>query len=551
MTEDAFIDFRVIHNILSGFGPVFNPGERVEVYTDPLWLALLTVVSGIFRFVSVEWWSVLLGLGFTVAGFALASVGAAGLSRDVGEKRYWPLGLLAMSVVEGTWMFATSGLETGMIFGWLGLSWWLLVRVRRGQSGYLVTAFVLSLGFTIRPDMAIYTVTLGAALLLLVRQGTERTPRRTVAKVVGALVAIPLASELFRMAYFGLLVPNTAIAKSAGGTWWNQGFDYLMDSVVPYRLYVPVVLLAVIGVLRVQVWRRERQHTALLLVVAMALGGLLDLLYVVKVGGDFMHARFLLPGFFGLATVSWVAPSWRQLSLREVFTVASCLWIVGCLGVFRDQYPWMDPHGIANERGFWLHDSGHQHPIALSDYRNDINDEFDAGVRAQRLASQTPKGTQRLVYDIHHRPLTVTVAASSLPERVFVGMGNIGIAGLRSGSDVYIFDILSLANPIGSHFTLLKRGRPGHEKVVTLDWMAARFATATSALPTGTSAAQVADARAALHCGPLASYLHTIDQPLSWSTMWSDVTHAVTWTTMSFSATPAIARQQLCGSTTR
>ena len=42
--EDAFIDFRVIGNLLAGHGPVFNVGERVEVYSDPLWVLLLTVI---------------------------------------------------------------------------------------------------------------------------------------------------------------------------------------------------------------------------------------------------------------------------------------------------------------------------------------------------------------------------------------------------------------------------------------------------------------------------------------------------------------------------
>ena len=43
--EDAFIDFRVVGNLLAGYGPVFNVGERVEVYSDPLWVGLLAVRS--------------------------------------------------------------------------------------------------------------------------------------------------------------------------------------------------------------------------------------------------------------------------------------------------------------------------------------------------------------------------------------------------------------------------------------------------------------------------------------------------------------------------
>src|SRR3954464_14890447 len=41
--EDAFINFRVVDQIRAGHGPVFNIGQRVEVATSPLWLAILTV----------------------------------------------------------------------------------------------------------------------------------------------------------------------------------------------------------------------------------------------------------------------------------------------------------------------------------------------------------------------------------------------------------------------------------------------------------------------------------------------------------------------------
>src|SRR5262245_42885370 len=41
--DDAYIDFRVVGNILEGFGPVFNRDERVEAFTSPLWTGLLAL----------------------------------------------------------------------------------------------------------------------------------------------------------------------------------------------------------------------------------------------------------------------------------------------------------------------------------------------------------------------------------------------------------------------------------------------------------------------------------------------------------------------------
>jgi arabinofuranosyltransferase len=167
VAEDAYIDFRVVHNILHGYGPVFNPGERVEVYTDPLWVALLTVFSGVFSFISVQWWSVILGLVTSGGGFWLAGLATSSLASKNDDGEALPVGLVCLSVVGGVWMFVTSGLETGLIFGWLGLSWWLLVRaLREANRGIYLAALVISLGFAIRPDMALFTLTDGSFLVL-------------------------------------------------------------------------------------------------------------------------------------------------------------------------------------------------------------------------------------------------------------------------------------------------------------------------------------------------------------------------------------------------
>src|SRR5205085_11882162 len=40
--DDAYITFRVIWNLLHGYGATFNPGERVQAYTHPLWLLVMS-----------------------------------------------------------------------------------------------------------------------------------------------------------------------------------------------------------------------------------------------------------------------------------------------------------------------------------------------------------------------------------------------------------------------------------------------------------------------------------------------------------------------------
>ncbi len=46
--DDAYISFRYAANYLTGHGLVYNYGERVEGYTNFLWVMLLALLKGVF-----------------------------------------------------------------------------------------------------------------------------------------------------------------------------------------------------------------------------------------------------------------------------------------------------------------------------------------------------------------------------------------------------------------------------------------------------------------------------------------------------------------------
>jgi arabinofuranosyltransferase len=66
--EDAFLNFRIVDQIRAGHGPVFNIGQRVEVATSPLWLAMLTVARTVIPFVRIEYLALAGGLILTGLG---------------------------------------------------------------------------------------------------------------------------------------------------------------------------------------------------------------------------------------------------------------------------------------------------------------------------------------------------------------------------------------------------------------------------------------------------------------------------------------------------
>src|SRR5262249_49368094 len=158
VSEDAFIDFRVIEHLVAGHGPVFNVGERVEAYTNPLWVALLALVhsSGLPLPQGAVW----LGLALTAAGLLAAQAGAWRLDEaDSGQRggMMLPLGGLVYAALPPAWDFATSGLETGLTIAWLGLAFWLLTRRPAGNAAAW-TAVTLGLGPLVRPDLTIFAL---------------------------------------------------------------------------------------------------------------------------------------------------------------------------------------------------------------------------------------------------------------------------------------------------------------------------------------------------------------------------------------------------------
>lgn len=599
MADDAYIDLRVVHNILSGYGPVFNVGERVEAYTNPLWVGILTLWG--WTGLSLPYGAVILGLCFSVVGLLAAEVASLQLWRsftgrlaiddDVRKPNpstlSIPVGAVAFIAVPAVWDFATSGLETGLIFGWLGLSYWLVVRRLAGKSGegstslrsLLPPAVIIGIGPLIRPDLALWSgcflvVVLWAYIISRRHQDEQSWPG--IVGIVIAAALLPLAYELFRMAYFAALLPNTAYAKDAGGAYWSQGIKYLWDFISIYDLYIPVILfLLLISWSFKRLVRLDRENRLLTAVwLAPLVGGLLDTFYVVRVGGDFMHARFLLPAFFGclmpVMIVPIPIPHIRRSELRNALsdsavgrsTVVALLilaWAIGCAGWLRPSYgaiPAKD--GISNERAFYAHAAENGHPITPNDYAKLpfaedgvwIHSLVEAQLRQQREASTKSSITQKdgragLVLINGIEPKQVTMSSSIPPSVVLVAVRSaLGLVSYIAGPRAFIVDRFGLADPVGSRLDVRVRGRPGHERDLSNAWALARFADpASPAAQTN----QVRAAEAALVCGAPKELLQAIHQPLTVHRMLENIRIAVRIRDLTIPENPVQAEAKFCG----
>jgi len=532
MSDDGFIYLRVVRNVVEGHGPVFNVGERVEAATGPLWVAILAVGDAVAP-IRLEWITVLLGLALSVAGFGFAILGSRRLLGITGTDLAVPVGAAVLIAIPPFWTFASSGLETGLAFAWLGLSLWILARWARVRPRLMAwEAVVLGLGSLIRPDFWLFTLAFLGIVVV-----TESESWRARAGVLAWALALPLLYQLFRMGYYGSLVPNPAIAKEASGSRWDVGWEYVRDSTSPYWLWAPLLVLAIGAYLPlVSALRSNRLRRELFVAGAFAIAAVVHTLFVIKVGGDFMHARLVLPALFAFAAPVAVVP-WRRAYAASLLLVP---WVVAGLFVLRSD---KDRYDAFN---------GRKNPVTL--------DDFGWGDGGGARAFYTGPG----VYYIDRR-LPAKPADGRASE---VAVSGIGVAGYALGPDVYILDMLGLGDAFTSHLELIERGFPGHEKFLPAPWTAARLTDPGAKLtqddlpfpkllvfggehpiarPRGLSFEEWVDvARTTLRCGQLADLQRSYSEPLTAGRFFDNVLDSFENSSLRIPPEPTEAQRRFC-----
>lgn len=302
-SDDAFISFRYAANLMQGHGLVFTPGERVEGYSNLLYVllvapAMLAGPDAIYPFSVVL---NLLLLGATLALFwwhARTHLGAAAAN----------IGVMVLGLNPWLWANAASGLETTLILAITTATWIALETYRRsGSRGALrALALLALLAVTSRVDGFLLPL-LGAAYLAFSRR------YRGAAALAGLTMAAMALYTVARLLYYDDVIANTFHNKVSGDTWVR-----ILDGLRFYRIEgiktwaFPALLIGTLHLALKLV--RQGPTTALAaltfpLCFVAAWSG-----YVVYVGGDIYHERFLLAAiplalFLVLATTrTWAAP---------------------------------------------------------------------------------------------------------------------------------------------------------------------------------------------------------------------------------------------------
>lgn len=270
-SDDAQISLRYAQRLLDGDGLTWTDGERVEGYSNFLWLMMAAMLGlfGVDLMTATRIFGVI-GLVGLITAVSLGEDGRPDVKRALSGGAF-------VAVSGGFAMWAVAGLAHTFL-AMIGVV--ALVAVRRSEHrAWLVAGSVLLATATLlRVDGFI----LAGAILVGTLLKTLAW-RRVATLAIGPTVAA-VSQQIFRVQYYDDWVPNTARVKvsftyerAEMGFWWT--LDALKD-------HGPLVAVASIAVLTL---RRRSLDAAVPAVLWAA--------YTAYVGGDIFRGwRMLLPG---------------------------------------------------------------------------------------------------------------------------------------------------------------------------------------------------------------------------------------------------------------
>ena len=299
ITDDAFITFRYVRNLLEGHGLVFNPGERVEGYSNFLWALELAAIWKLFGLPpeAVAQW---LSVGYTAGVLAVLAWWVrrdAGLAGHRGLAAWMALGLVCGSASFAVWT-SGGGLEARQFTFFLVAAMVGLMLHGGSRRALVAVSLCLAAAALTRPEGVLMAACcfgwFGAQRLVAYRGGGAGLGRGRIAAWLDwrevVCVAVPFvvlvgAHLAFRLAYYGEWLPNTYYAKHVR-PWYESGFRYYVAAVLETGLYllVPLAWAAMREGWRA---RREIAYALPLLCIFVHVAG------VMRMGGDYFEYRAL------------------------------------------------------------------------------------------------------------------------------------------------------------------------------------------------------------------------------------------------------------------
>jgi len=287
-TDDAYISYRYAQNLAEGNGLVYNLGERVEGYSNFLWV-LINSIPFYFGCEDPIYFSIILSMALY---FLLVVVFIKALQKEVDRLAredaqivnfaYFAIfGLLLLAVDIRFFLHMNTGLETIFFCTIFFLAvFWEKITSRKWR--YL-WSLLLVLLLLIRADGFVY-----AGILLFaffIKTLVKRESLRGFFTNLGIFVIAVIIYLGWRWSYYHELLPNTYYAKTTALSYEQElfGFVYTIKFLSSMGL---VMLFSLVGLFYRSI--KENIHFLILIISVM--------IYITYIGGDWMpHDRFYIP----------------------------------------------------------------------------------------------------------------------------------------------------------------------------------------------------------------------------------------------------------------
>ncbi len=310
ISDDAYITFRVIDNFYNGYGLRWNVAERVQAYTNPLWLIVISLI----HFITSDFYytAIFTSIVLTLISYKIL---ALKISRNANNI----LIVSTLLIFSNSFIdYSTSGLENALSYLLISIFMVLYLSEKSDKKTFFFLSLTAGLITLNRFDGIILVFPM--LIHSFIRQAKHPDRSRPFFETLMIFVAgfSPLLLWIiFSLIYYGFPFPNSAYAKLNTGLdrllILRQGKTYFIDFFKNDIAGTIALFFTVIA----SIFFRKKYGQIIILS-----GLFINFFYVLWISGDFMSGRF----FSTTVLMSAIVLSRYNPGLK--FTVFACLTVV-------------------------------------------------------------------------------------------------------------------------------------------------------------------------------------------------------------------------------